>query len=225
MLFKVQAGSDQFISEGYADQLSAILAAWSVDLLQSPRNTQVIAQSLAPNFSGASLRPAQSRIVRSDVLLRIRQNRYSDTPGLNREAFLGEWQAELHDLSKIIVAEFQITAIEIGKSEGSIQRIHTHVRYELVASGSGFHREQRVGNWRISWESTVSGEWKIVSWSVLEETQAQASAPVYVDIASAACGRVESYAAQMLHGADYWRTVLDGASGIDIYGHNGISVA
>jgi tetratricopeptide (TPR) repeat protein/thiol-disulfide isomerase/thioredoxin len=29
----------------------------------------------------------------------------------------------------------------------------------------------------------------------------------------------------MLHGTDYWRTVLDGASGIDIYGHNGISVA
>ncbi len=29
----------------------------------------------------------------------------------------------------------------------------------------------------------------------------------------------------MLHGTDYWRTVLDGASGIDIYGHNGVSVA
>jgi tetratricopeptide (TPR) repeat protein len=28
----------------------------------------------------------------------------------------------------------------------------------------------------------------------------------------------------LLRGADYWRTVLDGACGIDIYGHNGISV-
>jgi hypothetical protein len=28
----------------------------------------------------------------------------------------------------------------------------------------------------------------------------------------------------MSHGIDYWRTVLDGASGIDIYGNNGISV-
>ena len=26
------------------------------------------------------------------------------------------------------------------------------------------------------------------------------------------------------HGSDYWRTVLDGACGIDIYGHNGVSV-
>ena len=32
-------------------------------------------------------------------------------------------------------------------------------------------------------------------------------------------------AAQLLHGTDYWRTVLDGACGIDIYGHNGVSVA
>ncbi len=29
----------------------------------------------------------------------------------------------------------------------------------------------------------------------------------------------------MLHGTDYWRTVLDGACGIDVYGHNGVSVA
>ena len=36
---------------------------------------------------------------------------------------------------------------------------------------------------------------------------------------------IDSYASQLLHGTDYWRTVLDGASGIDIYGHNGISVA
>ena len=28
----------------------------------------------------------------------------------------------------------------------------------------------------------------------------------------------------MLRGVDYWRTVLDGACGIDIYGHNGVSV-
>ncbi len=28
----------------------------------------------------------------------------------------------------------------------------------------------------------------------------------------------------LLHGTDYWRTVLDGACGIDVYGHNGVSV-
>ena len=29
---------------------------------------------------------------------------------------------------------------------------------------------------------------------------------------------------KFLHGADYWRTLLDVSSGIDIYGHNGVSM-
>ena len=46
-----------------------------------------------------------------------------------------------------------------------------------------------------------------------------------LDITAAALAGNSSYSAQLLHGTDYWRTVLDGASGIDIYGHNGVSVA
>ncbi len=33
----------------------------------------------------------------------------------------------------------------------------------------------------------------------------------------------ESYTSQMLRGSDYWRTVLDGACGIDVYGNNGVA--
>jgi cytochrome c-type biogenesis protein CcmH/NrfG/peroxiredoxin len=46
-----------------------------------------------------------------------------------------------------------------------------------------------------------------------------------VDIAAAALDSNSSHSAQMLQGVDHWRTVLDGACGIDIYGHNGVSVA
>ncbi len=130
------------------------------------------------------------------------------------------------DFSNLSVAEFQITEISVGSAEASTpQRIDTRVRYEIVASGSGFYRAQRVGNWQLAWEHSSSGEFKIVSWRLLDETEARTTAPVYVDIAAAAFGSAPSYSAQMLHGADYWRTVLDGACGIDIYGHNGVSVA
>src|ERR1019366_732097 len=57
------------------------------------------------------------------------------------------------------------------------------------------------------------------------QTQARSMSPVYVDVTAAALGSNPSYSTQLLHGTDYWRTVLDGASGIDIYGHNGVSVA
>jgi len=28
----------------------------------------------------------------------------------------------------------------------------------------------------------------------------------------------------LLHGADYWRTILDGAVGVDVYSNNGVAV-
>src|SRR5206468_2608108 len=43
-------------------------------------------------------------------------------------------------------------------------------------------------------------------------------------IAAQAFASSPSYSAQLVRGADYWRTVLDVATGIDIYGHNGVSV-
>ncbi len=61
-------------------------------------------------------------------------------------------------------------------------------------------------------------------WRPLGETQARSTSPGFVDIAPQAFFGAISYSSQLLHGADYWRTVLDQSSGIDIYGHNGVAV-
>ncbi len=45
----------------------------------------------------------------------------------------------------------------------------------------------------------------------------------FIDVTSQALGGTESYTSQMLRGVDYWRTVLDGACGIDVYGNNGVA--
>ena len=101
----------------------------------------------------------------------------------------------------------------------------TEVRYEIAGTGSGFHRERRIGVWEITWEYTGSGPFRLQRLQIKQETVARSTEPFYVDISAAALGRNPSYSAQLLRGTDYWRTVLDGASGIDIYGHNGVSVA
>jgi len=232
-MLKVQAGLDDFIAEKYADEIAAILAGWSASLLQSPRETQAIAKALAADFSAASLQPAESRVVRSSSALEVRQNRFANQATLSREGFLKEWQTALSGFSKIVTAEFQITAIDsAGKEDAASSStpqppssVHTRVRYEIVGTGAGFYREQRVGHWDLEWESSSSSDFRLRSWRVLDETQARSTSSVYVGITSAALGRNSSYSAQLLHGTDYWRTVLDGASGIDIYGHNGVSVA
>jgi tetratricopeptide (TPR) repeat protein/peroxiredoxin len=229
-LLKVQAGLDDFITEKYADQIAAILAEWSASLLRSARETQAIAKVLTADFSGASLKPVESRVVRSSPALEVRRNKFANDITLSRDEFLREWRSSFSAFSEFVTAEFQITGIDAEGPASPSQlpglQLRTRIRYETVGTGAGFYREQRVGNWDLVWElPSSSSAFRIRNWRAVDETQARSSSPVYVDITSAALGSNSSYATQMLHGTDYWRTVLDGACGIDVYGHNGVSVA
>ena len=196
---------------------------------------------LIPDFSATSLRPLESRSVRSGPALEIRQNIFPPSLALGREAFLEELRSTMSSFSKIVTAEFQVVSIDAvpatspaaadfksGDADAAgirefTGRLKTRVRYELVGSGHDFYRQQRVGHWELEWQAK-SGDFHLKTWQGLGETWSRASDPVYVDIAAQAFGSNSSYSAQLLHGADYWRTVLDGACGIDIYGHNGVSV-
>ena len=226
---QVQTGLDDFITEKYADQIGAILADWSASLLKSSQQTVVFGRSLAPEFSGTAPRPAESRVVRSGPTLEVRQNKFAAQSTITRDAFLSEFQSSLSVFSKIVTAEFQITSIHLNSSAGTNppQRLslQTRVRYEIAGTGADFYREQRIGNWDLAWEITPSGDFQLRRWQVLDETQARSHGPVFVDVTAVALGGNSSYSAQLLHGSDYWRTVLDAACGIDVYGHNGISVA
>ncbi len=228
-LLKVQAGLDEFITEKYADQVAAILAKWSASLVQDPRKTQAIDKVLTADFFGTALTAAESRVVRSSPAIEVHQNKFGRQETLGRDGFLRDWQSRLNVFSRILIADFEITRIDAdGTQAFSSQlprRLLTRIRYEIVGTGRGFYREQWVGNWDLEWEPSSSGDFRVRSWRALDETRARSTSPIYVDIASAALGSNSSYSAQMLHGTDYWRTLLDGACGIDIYGHNGISVA
>jgi tetratricopeptide (TPR) repeat protein len=227
-LHQVQAGLDGFIAEKYADQIAAIFAEWSTGLLKSAPVTQLLGKHLADDFLGTSLQPSESRVLRSSSALEVRQNRFASQAVLGREAFLHDLQVSLSAFSKIVTAEFPITTIRAdsdGANSAHASSVQTRVRYEIVGTGAGFYREQRVGDWDMDWESSQSGEFQLHRWQAIDETRARAHSPVFVDIATAALGDNSSYSLQMLHGTDYWRTVLDGACGIDVYGHNGISVA
>ncbi len=208
-LLKTKAGADDFVTEKYQDRIAAILAEWSVGLRQSPSETEAIAKCLAPGFTGSSLNPTESRIVRPGPAIEVRRIAYAPQRSLGRDAFLQELRSTLSAYSKIATAEFQITRIDVEASGG----LRTRVRYELVGSGIGFHREQRVGYWELEWD-----QYRLGRWSANFETRSRSANPWYADIAEHAFGRTASWTPQMLRGVDYWRTVLDGASGIDICG-------
>jgi len=238
-LLKTQAGLDKFVTEKYHDQIAAILAEWSSGLLRSPQDVQGFEKALASDFSGSSLRPIESQLLRSGPSLEIRKNKFTRQIALGKEAFLQELRSALRPFSKIVTAELQVTAIDVASVGGGLvtpsgpgvpDRLKTSVRYDLVGAGQTFYREQRVGNWELEWEASMSSstssaiEFRLRSWQALDETQSRSAGPVFVDITTAAFSSNPSYTSQLLRGADYWRTVLDGACGIDVYGHNGVSV-
>src|SRR5580700_4458536 len=226
-LLKTQGGLDDFVTEKYQDQIAAILAEWSSNWLQSPRDMRAIEKVLASDFSASSLRAVESRVVRSGPALEIRQNTWARSNSLGRDGFVQELQSALNSFLKIVTAEFQVVGIEAVPAM-PIQEypagLRTRVRYEIVGSGYDFYREQRVGHWELEWAAASGDGFRLRSWRALDETLSRVADPVYLDIAAQALGGNPSYSSQLLRGADYWRTVLDGACGIDIYGHNGVSV-
>jgi len=213
-LLKIKAGLEDFVTEKYHDQIAAILAQWRGNLVDS------VEKVLAPGFLGASPQPAESRIVRPGPALEVRRVTFAQQTTLGRDAFIPQLRSSLSTFTKIHTAEFQVTRIETLPDSG----LRTRVLYELVGEGVGFHREQRAASWDLEWEAAPADQYRLRRWQSLEETRSRSPKPWYEDIAPSAFSHASSYSGQMLRGVDEWRTVLDGACGIDIYGHNGVSV-
>jgi tetratricopeptide (TPR) repeat protein len=229
VLRKVQPGLDDFVAEKYYDQVAAVLDRWTTALLKSPSATTEIESALTTTLNANSPVPVNSQRIRASSFLNTFRNKFAPEKQFDRAVWVRDWRSALSVFSAMQAAEFQVTEIQLGNSSsgtnGAPSSIQTRVRFELVGSGSGFHREHRIGNWDLTWSIASNGELTILKWLILDETRSQSLLPVFTDIAQQTLGKNESYAAQFLPGIDHWRTVLDGASGIDIYGHNGVSFA
>ena len=85
------------------------------------------------------------------------------------------------------------------------------VRYEIRLSGP-------VGL------SYYTGLWSVPDFEVVEEEVTSSSNPLFRDVTAHVFGRTESFSEQLLKGNPFWRARLDAATGIDVYGNQGIAV-
>jgi tetratricopeptide (TPR) repeat protein len=228
VLKKVRAEFDDFPSEVYCDRISGVLAEWSAELKEAPQKWDTLQRVMGTTFGGVSPEEAGITQRREDGMIRVWDVEFKKEPLLGSEAFLAGWRSTLKDFSRLLTVEFQITGVEIEGDPAIVSvgqvTVNTRLRYELVGVGNGFHREQRVGNADLQW--TVDAEKKVwlQEWRGVNETRSRASGPILEDMAGQAFGGCASFASQFLKSVDYWRTILDGASGIDIYGHNGVAL-
>src|SRR6185312_10717118 len=138
------------------------------------------------------------------------------------------WRAAGDDIH---VAEFDSSAsttdLEFRQWLGSLGQVRRaqffvlpedRIRYEVAAAKDG-QLLYVTGHWKAQWR-----EDKLTSLSPLEEARAQASQPKFRDVTGSVFDGCESFNQHLRYGVPYWRARLDPASGIDLYGSNGIAV-
>src|SRR6201996_7085215 len=216
----VAPGSDEYATEKYAFEMDSVLQQWSAALKTSVHDLSALARTLDGSIEGCILAPAGETPVRAGYGMEIVRRGFTAGTVHGREQSLRQIAGWLGDLAPIDVAEFEITGIEEIASAPLTVRLD--LRYDIVGDRMDKRREERIGSWRMEWAKNESAGWKATRWQAGEETLSRASGPVFVDVTAQALGGVESYKSQMLRGSDYWRTVLDGACGIDVYGNNGL---
>lgn len=221
VLRRVPPGSDEYITEKYAVEIESILNRWSEALLRSPSNYGALADSLDASIEGTALIASKRTKIRSSFGIEIERRVYGANAVTGRDRFLEAIGAWIQPASRVKTAEFEIYAIDvIGDSP---LKVRVALRYDLVAERHDQSTEERVGSWQMVWASDPAPTWKALRWEAGEETSSLVRGPAFVDVTAPALGTNESYAKQMLHGADYWRTVLDGAIGMDVYCNNGVA--
>ena len=215
-------GTDEYKAEGYAAQISSLLAAWSEELRVNPHRISALQKCISPSIQFNSLNYKRETRIRSDNGIEVLRREFAPGSVIGRDGFLDEIQGYFAAMNAVNTADFEI--FECRVTGGTPPTVTTSVRFEVVGTRSDAWRESRVGTWSIHWTGQESGGWQATQWNAVEETVSRASRPLFVDITARVLGENESYKNQLLHGADYWRSVLDGAIGADLYGNNGVAV-
>jgi len=217
----VPPGADEFVTEKYALEIGRLLNEWGQALKARSPAINVVATFLDPSLQATPLGSVQESSVRSGVGIEVTRRHFLTNSTSTGERFLDEIKKYLSAFARVETAEFEITSIkEVANSPLMVQ---SEVRYSLASTRADGGREERIGNWSTRWTRDNSSTWRVVRWEASGETVSRAREAIFADVSAQALGHTASYREQMLHGVDHWRTTLDGACGIDVYGNNGLA--
>jgi hypothetical protein len=214
----VPAGSDAYITEKYSTEIEAQLKQWGQGLTESPHNLRPLSNMIAPMVDASTLDSPRQFPLRQGYGIDAFKKQFPPPASMNREVFLHQVQVWLGQVTGVDVAEFEIFSL-IETSD----TLRARIRYHIAATRTTGQREERIGTWTTEWRSDPSSTWKAHRWEAGEETMTVATGTGFVDVTTHAFGSSASYKQQMLRSVDHWRTVLDGAIGVDVYSHNGIA--
>src|SRR6266700_2126458 len=208
VLALVAPGSDGFPTEKYAFEIQ--------------RHLNAMAEFLDPSIAANTFTPNEEIGQRFENGVETLLRRFTPKPVAGRDSFLEELRRYLAGFLQIDIAQFEI--VRIRQTANNPLTVEADIRYDIAGKMSGgAGREERIGIWETLWSQWEPERWRAEKWHPTEETLARAQNPLFVDVTLNALGQTSSYRQQLLRGADHWRTVLDGASNVDVYGNNGVA--
>ncbi len=217
----VPAGSDAFITEKYAADLSAVLDSWSKALLAVPLSSNPISNILSATIAFNTVEGSSNSLIRNSGGLRVEKRTYRGDQRRGKAELVAIIEKYFQPFQQLSTAEMQIVGI---KSQAlSSANVDIEIDYCFVGTVSSNATEERTGTWKMTWTQTPEKTWTVTRWLFGDEVAGQSPAPLFRDVTESALGHLPSYRDQLRFGLDHWRSVLDGACGIDVYGNNGIA--
>ncbi|MBI4585109.1 MAG: VCBS repeat-containing protein [Planctomycetes bacterium] len=232
-LSKLESGRDEWTSERTSEELTGILEKLAAGLGKAG-GAESVKDLLAEHFAGDAPLPEPLRPVLSNDLAAAwlwLPGQGAGTERLGREAFPAAFQRLGALFSK--VAKIQVKTYRADRLSNDPPQFSTEVLFEMDGQAGldpGQIQQkgpapflQIRGHWRIRWEKSAGAAWRMAGFEVRRFEKAALKQRLFTEISDQALGAVPSYREQLRYGLEYWRGRIDSASGIEVYGHQGIA--
>ncbi|MBI3698217.1 MAG: VCBS repeat-containing protein, partial [Acidobacteria bacterium] len=186
------------------------------DLARSLTAAQPLPPGLIhPDFRGTPLGASQEKLVRSKGGLEVFGGAPSRDFIITAAGFEAELRALLAGFTVVDWAKFKVTGIEGTR---------TQVLFQIAGSAADRSRRQIRVEWSCEWRKAVEGKWQLARLESGPISRSAGRGPLFTDVSEAALGSNPSYRDQLTLGVEVWRRRMDAATGMDIYGHQGVAV-
>jgi hypothetical protein len=227
---KVESGKDQWSFERSGDEVAERLHVLDRWLRQpGPASDAALERLLDEEFRGSAPLPELSPVASFGDGVSAWRGPPPEAPrarGLDR----ARWIEALRRLraecgTAVAKSKFKVFRVLPLESEGAAApvRVSTRILLELDGRAPSGSFVQLRAIWDLDWK-VENGAWSLIGMGEVLLEKASQRARDFADATWSCLGGSAAFAAQLARGTGEWLTRIDSASGIDIYGHQGIAV-
>ena len=217
VLARVDPDATGSLSELQAAEIEKFLEEFALGLV---RRELRVNEWIAPEFQGTPLEPASEELSRSSGGLETFRGQPRTERSVTFDSIGGEFEAFLATYRSVEWAKFKVVSIEsLGENSA-----RTDLKFQLAGLTVDGYRQQVSADWRCGWRKSDSGEWLLAEIETRPSERSRAKDRIFTDVSDYAFGRNASFRRQLKFGTEVWRTRMDAASGMDVYGQQGLAV-